>query len=59
MISEEHSSFQTRTSVEVSALQCSTIPSVPETSQTRLDRVLAQLRLYEHPLLTFSRAREW
>ncbi len=29
-------------------------PSMPETSQTRLDRVLAQLRLYEHPLLTFS-----
>lgn len=23
-------------------------------SQTRLDRVLAQLRLYEHPLLNFS-----
>ena len=29
-------------------------PSMPETSQIRLDRVLAQLRLYEHPLLTFS-----
>ena len=29
-----------------------TILVVPET--TRLDRVLAQLRLYEHPLLNFS-----
>ena len=29
-------------------------PSVPETSHLRLDRVLAQLRLYEHPLLNFS-----
>jgi hypothetical protein len=29
-------------------------PSMPATSQTRLDRVLAQLRLYEHPLLTFT-----
>jgi hypothetical protein len=29
-------------------------PSVPETETTRLDRVLAQLRLYEHPLLNFS-----
>jgi hypothetical protein len=27
---------------------------VPETATTRLDCVLAQLRLYEHPLLTFS-----
>jgi hypothetical protein len=27
---------------------------VPELSSTRLDRVLAQLRLYEHPLLNFS-----
>jgi hypothetical protein len=27
---------------------------VPETSNLRLDRVLAQLRLYEHPLLNFS-----
>ena len=27
---------------------------MPESSQTRLDRVLAQLRLYEHPLLDFS-----
>jgi hypothetical protein len=27
---------------------------VPETATTRLDRVLAQLRLYEHPLLNFS-----
>lgn len=27
---------------------------VPETTATRLDRVLAQLRLYEHPLLNFS-----
>jgi len=27
---------------------------MPETSQVRLDRVLVQLRLYEHPLLTFS-----
>jgi hypothetical protein len=31
-----------------------TISSVPETATTRLDRVLAQLRLYEHPLLDFS-----
>ena len=29
-------------------------PPVPETATTRLDRVLAQLRLYEHPLLNFS-----
>jgi hypothetical protein len=29
-------------------------PLVPETSSTRLDRVLDQLRLYEHPLLNFS-----
>ncbi len=29
-------------------------PPVPETAATRLDRVLAQLRLYEHPLLNFS-----
>ena len=29
-------------------------PLVPETSTTRLDRVLDQLRLYEHPLLNFS-----
>ena len=29
-------------------------PPVPETTATRLDRVLAQLRLYEHPLLNFS-----
>jgi hypothetical protein len=29
-------------------------PSMPEDSHNRLDRVLAQLRLYEHPLLTFS-----
>lgn len=27
---------------------------MPETSTPRLDRVLAQLRLYEHPLLNFS-----
>jgi hypothetical protein len=27
---------------------------VPETVTARLDRVLAQLRLYEHPLLNFS-----
>ena len=27
---------------------------MPETAQSRLDRVLAQLRLYEHPLLDFS-----
>src|ERR1700722_16985937 len=31
-----------------------TIPSMPELSQVRLERVLAQLRLYEHPLLNFS-----
>jgi len=29
-------------------------PSMPPTAQGRLDRVMAQLRLYEHPLLTFS-----
>ena len=29
-------------------------PFVPETAATRLDRVLDQLRLYEHPLLNFS-----
>jgi hypothetical protein len=29
-------------------------PSVPESATSRLDRVLAQLRLYEHPLLNFS-----
>ena len=27
---------------------------VPETANSRLDRVLAQLRLYQHPLLNFS-----
>jgi len=27
---------------------------MPETAKTRLDRVLDQLRLYEHPLLNFS-----
>ena len=27
---------------------------MPEASTPRLDRVLAQLRLYEHPLLNFS-----
>jgi len=27
---------------------------VPESSNSRLDRVQAQLRLYEHPLLNFS-----
>jgi hypothetical protein len=29
-------------------------PLVPEAPQPRLERVLAQLRLYEHPLLNFS-----
>jgi hypothetical protein len=29
-------------------------PFVSETASARLDRVLAQLRLYEHPLLNFS-----
>jgi hypothetical protein len=29
-------------------------PSMPDGSQSRLDRVLQQLRLYEHLLLTFS-----
>jgi hypothetical protein len=29
-------------------------PPVPENPATRLDRVLAQLSLYEHPLLNFS-----
>jgi len=28
--------------------------SVPGSSNSRLDRVMAQLRLYEHPLLDFS-----
>jgi hypothetical protein len=28
--------------------------AVPEPSQIRLERVLGQLRLYEHPLLNFS-----
>ncbi len=32
----------------------STILHMSEGSQVRLDRVLAQLRLYEHPLLNFS-----
>jgi hypothetical protein len=27
---------------------------VPETAAARLDRVLAQLKLYEHPVLNFS-----
>jgi hypothetical protein len=31
-----------------------TILSIPEASQIRLQRVLEQLRLYEHPLLDFS-----
>ena len=31
-----------------------TILSMPEASQIRLERVLGQLRLYEHPLLNFS-----
>lgn len=35
-------------------LACFTIPHMPETTTARLDRVLAQLRLYEHPLLNFS-----
>ncbi len=30
------------------------IDLMPETNNPRLDRVLAQLRLYEHPLLNFS-----
>lgn len=29
-------------------------PAMPDSSQVRLERVLAQLRLYEHPLLSFS-----
>jgi hypothetical protein len=29
-------------------------PIVPEAANARLDRVLDQLRLYEHPLLNFS-----
>jgi len=29
-------------------------PSMPDLSRQRLDRVEAQLRLYEHPLLNFS-----
>jgi hypothetical protein len=31
-----------------------TICAMPPDSNVRLDRVLAQLRLYEHPLLTFN-----
>jgi hypothetical protein len=33
---------------------CFTIPQVPDSPNPRLDRVLTQLRLYEHPLLNFS-----
>ena len=29
-------------------------PSMPDSNHARLNRVLAQLRLYEHPLLIFS-----
>lgn len=29
-------------------------PNVPDSATARLDRVLAQLLLYEHPLLNFS-----
>lgn len=29
-------------------------PSMPESGNARLERVQAQLRLYEHPLLNFS-----
>lgn len=29
-------------------------PSMPDPANSRLERVLAQLRLYEHPLLNFS-----
>jgi hypothetical protein len=35
-------------------LRCSTISAVLDSPAARLDRVLAQLRLYEHPLLNFS-----
>ena len=35
-------------------MRCSTILRMPDSSQGRLERVLAQLRLYEHPLLSFS-----
>jgi hypothetical protein len=35
-------------------LRCSTISHVLDLPAARLDRVLAQLRLYEHPLLNFS-----
>jgi hypothetical protein len=38
----------------IKADRCSTIFGMPATSQTRLERVLTQLRLYEHPLLNFS-----
>ncbi len=31
-----------------------TISHVPEASTARLDRVLSQLKLYEHPLLNFA-----
>jgi hypothetical protein len=34
--------------------RCSTIFPVLDSPAARLDRVLAQLRLYEHPLLNFS-----
>jgi hypothetical protein len=33
---------------------CSTISGVPDSSNHRLQRVLDQLRLYEHPLLDFD-----
>ena len=29
-------------------------PRVPDSTEQRLERVMAQLRLYEHPLLDFS-----
>ena len=38
----------------VSQPACFTIPLCPKPPPLRLDRVLAQLRLYEHPLLNFS-----
>jgi hypothetical protein len=36
------------------SVRCSTIAVVPESSNHRLQRVLDQLRLYEHPLLDFD-----
>ena len=43
-------------SLGISALQGGEVhnSTVPETAATRLERVVSQLHLYEHPLLNFS-----